>query len=258
MTSTKPTILVIPGSFSKAYFYDELGNNIKALGYPYEVSDLPTASRVAPASAATLYDDAEHFAKVIDKLTSDGKNVVVVPHSYGGMVGTETVKGFTSSQPGKGKVIGIAYLTAIVPPVGQSIGSLMASNPDLGFVKMDGEFMYHDPPEISAAKNFSDLPPEEGLKWVKQMPKHSAISFANEATYAGYEDVDHAAYIFCTKDETLVPDFQRQMIQNLNEGRAKKGKKEAEVYDFESGHVPIASRPKDLAKVIVQAVEAWV
>ena len=254
MSTTKPTILWIPGSFSSAYLYDNVAAIFKSLGYPFEIASLPSSSRKPPEPAATLAEDVKFYSDILSKLChQEGKNVVVVGHSYGGMVSTETVKGFTDSTSGKGKVIGIVYLTCLVPKVGNSLQSMMKDEPTLDFIKMDGEYMYHDPPEISAKVNYSDVPLEKGLEMVKHFTYHSGPSFAGETQYEGYRDVDNVAFIFCTKDATLLPDFQKRCIQNINDGR--EGKSQCKVYELESGHIPTYSQPENTSNLIAKAIE---
>lgn len=188
---------------------------------------------------------------------------------------TEAVQGLTAKRVGKGRVLGMVYLTAAALKEGQSLGEVTA---DLGFdfIKMDvrparkenppclpprsnnrnqGDFMYHDPLEASAATNFSDLPADQGLECAKRFVYHSAPSFGNTLQYAGYRDADNVAFIFCTEDKTLPPSFQQMCIDNINASRTEKSP--AKVYKLDASHCPHASRAVDLARVIVDAVREF-
>lgn len=115
-----------------------------------------------------------------------------------------------------------------------------------------------DPIESSAKINFSDLPLEKGIECAKRFVYHSAPSFGSKLQYAGYKDVDNVAYIFCTEDKTLSPEFQQKQIDNINSRRSSNGAKPAKVYKLEgSGHCPTASRPVELAREVVQAIQAF-
>lgn len=128
-TTTNPTILIVPGSFSAASSYDSLVNALVALSYPTFVSDLPSASRLPPAPAASMADDAAHFHGLAESLADEGRDIVILTHSYGGVPGTEAAKGLAKSdreaEGKKGGVIRLVYLTSIVPPVGGSLISTM-------------------------------------------------------------------------------------------------------------------------------------
>lgn len=78
---------------------------------------------------------------------------------------------------------------------------------------------------------------------------HSSLSFGSQCEYAGYEHVDHLAYIRCEEDKCFPVEFQNQMIERL----AVNGKA-AEVYPIACGHFPTAAKPEELVEVIRTAV----
>lgn len=114
--------------------------------------------------------------------------------------------------------------------------------------------MYHDPVELSAKVNFSDISLEEGIKWANRFTWHSALSFGGQCTYAGYEDAANVSFILCDKDETIKPEFQSKMIREAGEARKAKGGGDVKVYHFDSGHCPNASKPKEVAELVGKAV----
>lgn len=129
--SGKPAIVVVPGSFSPAYFYSDVVDKLRESGYETVVENLPSASRVPPEEAATMAEDAALFHDLIAKLADQGKDVVLVTHSYGGVVGTEASKGLSKSERRKngkeGGLIRLVYLTAVVPTLGNSLADLMGT-----------------------------------------------------------------------------------------------------------------------------------
>lgn len=139
-SARKPTILIIPGSFSPAHFYYGVVNSLKEAGYEAIVYDLPSASRKPPQEAATLADDAEFFHHKASLLADQGKKIVLVPHSYGGLVASECVKGLSKAEREAanrpGCVSKVVFLTSVIPPVGESLQSLMGTLlPE--FIKVD-------------------------------------------------------------------------------------------------------------------------
>lgn len=117
--------------------------------------------------------------------------------------------------------------------------------------------MYHDPIESSARTNFSDLPLDQAIACAKRFSYHSAPSFGNTLQYAGYRDADNVAFLFCTEDKTLSPDFQTQQIANINEARKETGKGETKVFKLERSHCPHASAPAEVARFVVEAVQGF-
>lgn len=80
-----------------------------------------------------MADDAAFIAKDTEKLADQGKDIILIPHSYGGTPTTESTKGLGKAEREahgkKGGVIRIAYITALVPAVGQSAGVVLADAP---------------------------------------------------------------------------------------------------------------------------------
>lgn len=129
MSPTKPSVVIVPGSFSPDFFYFDVVNKLREYGYETQVQNLPSASRLPPQQPATMYEDADFFRGVIEELADQGKDVVVVTHSYGGLVGSEAAKGVIKADreaAGKpGGLVKLVFLTSVVPPPGVSLGGQM-------------------------------------------------------------------------------------------------------------------------------------
>lgn len=125
------TILVIPGACSPAPLYHRLVANIESLsGIKTVVYGLPSSNRLPPQEPAGLSDDGDFIGSKIKELSDAGQDVVLVPHSYGGMVASEAAKGLTKQERQDagllGGVISIVYLTCVVAGKGESSGELCA------------------------------------------------------------------------------------------------------------------------------------
>jgi hypothetical protein len=96
--SSQPSVVLVPGSFCPASMYDSLVTPLRAKGYDiHDRAQLykPTIHVLEPpcypagyyASSGTahpsMYDDAKHINDYVMKLADDGKEVVVIAHSYG-------------------------------------------------------------------------------------------------------------------------------------------------------------------------------
>ena len=127
----KPAIVVVPGSFSPASFYADLVSALRSRGYEATVETLLSSARspLRGEKAATMQEDAELFHAIAEKLADQGKDVVIVTHSYGGIPGTECSKGLSKEErKAIGKPGGISrfvYVTSVVPPPGKSLKDLM-------------------------------------------------------------------------------------------------------------------------------------
>lgn len=132
MSTEKPTILLIPGAWHKASSFEPVAAILRSQGYHVETTTLLSAG--GPTSA-TVADDAEDIRqKNLNDLVAQGKEVVVVMHSYGGIPGTESVKGLArkdrAARNEKGGVIALVYIAAFLIPAGQSVESFMPGGLD--------------------------------------------------------------------------------------------------------------------------------
>lgn len=193
-----------------------------------------------------MYDDAAFIAKEVQVLVDKGKDVVLICHSYGGTPASQSTKGLSKAErlaEGKdGGIVRLAYMTAVVPTLGASAQDVLADLPpeNQTSMKMDEHgWLYHDPVSASAALTFSDLPPAEGEDWIRRFPQHSAASFSNELSHAGYKDIP-VSYLFCEEDLCVTPDLQRKGIQSMEEARGRK----VDITSIKSDHVPPVSHPE--------------
>lgn len=134
---SKPSILIVAGSFSLPEFYDEIINGVERKGYEITCPHLPSVGLKTGAREGkppTLYDDMALIAKEVEKLADAGKDVLLIGHSYGGTPMIESVKGLRKGerkkQGKKGGIVRLSFITALVPAVGLSAGSVLADVPE--------------------------------------------------------------------------------------------------------------------------------
>lgn len=85
-----PAIVLVQGSFQLPEVYHKLADALRTLGYEVHQPTLPSLTDPDLASK-TLGDDASAVRFQVETLVDEGKTVVVVMHSYGGVVGSEAV-----------------------------------------------------------------------------------------------------------------------------------------------------------------------
>lgn len=134
MASSAPVILIVPGSFAYASSYYTILDQLKEKGYEAYTSNLPSVTRQPPEEPASLSDDADHFRNIISKLADQGKDVIVLAHSYGGCVASQAVRDVLKDErQAKGLVGGVVrlvYLTALVLPEGSSLNDVQGTSPE--------------------------------------------------------------------------------------------------------------------------------
>ncbi|KIW95637.1 uncharacterized protein Z519_04222 [Cladophialophora bantiana CBS 173.52] len=249
--ASRPAILLIPGSFSIAAMYYPLQDILVAQGHEVYVNNLPSASRNAPEPPASLSDDTEFFSNIIGKIADQGKDIIVLGHSYGGLVASESAKGHSKvercARGQKGGITRIVFLAAIVLQEGQSLVGHQGKPPP-SIVKTDENgFMRLANPALSGSRMYDVWPEERALAWARAAPKHSALSFASVVTYTAFKDIP-SSYIFCEQDQVVPPALQAQYIENIKIVAGR----DVDIHKLNSNHVPNLTVTETLAELILK------
>ncbi|RDL30686.1 Uncharacterized protein BP5553_10031 [Venustampulla echinocandica] len=256
--SHKPTLVLVPGAWHSAATWDKTASLLEAEQYKCVRVSLPSA---APNPSATFFGDVEVVRNAIMAETTQGRDVVVVVHSYGGMVGNSAIKGLTrpkqnassSEKETSGHVIGLIMLASGFTVTGSSFidgfggkpPPIWNLNPESGFVDL-----LVDPRELF----YHDLPLDEGNYWVGKLEKQSVISLTEggEHAYAGWMDVP-VWYLSTAEDKALPVEAQRMFV-----GMAQAAGGDVTVREINTSHSPMLSKPKETADFISEAVASFV
>lgn len=85
-------VVIVPGSFSPAFFYDSVVKSLQEHAVPCVVVEKPLVGRRDPLPPATMSNDASAISVVTKQLAADGKKVLLVAHSYGGVPATQSLE----------------------------------------------------------------------------------------------------------------------------------------------------------------------
>ncbi len=99
--SRKPTIVLVHGAFADSSGWNEIISTLLTLGYPVVAASNPLRS---------VTDDAGYVASILASITGP---IVLVGHSYGGMV-------ISGAANGNATVKALVYICADAPEVGES------------------------------------------------------------------------------------------------------------------------------------------
>ena len=117
MTSPKPTIILVHGSWHRLGCFHLIKERLERLSYEVYAIDSPTTSEISPT--LDYRDDVEEIHKLMLPLFDTGKEVTIVGHSYGGLpafVSTEGQSIAERAQAGKrGGVRSLVLLCALAP-----------------------------------------------------------------------------------------------------------------------------------------------
>jgi pimeloyl-ACP methyl ester carboxylesterase len=267
--SNLPTLVFIPGAWHKPTCYDKI---IKLLQQKHQ---LKCASVTLPSTtgdpAATFKDDLDAARDVISNETTQGRDVVVIAHSYGGMVGNSAIKGFArpkSAAIAASSATPTSTSSSAPPTTGYVVGLiLIASGFTLTGLTFMDPFFDHPPPawRVNSATGYADivasprelfyhdLPEEEGNYWVSQLTTQSlkALFEGREFSYAGWLDVP-VWYIGTVEDRGLPV-----VAQRMNVGLGREMGDSVEHREMQTSHSPFLSQPEQTVGFVVDAVEAF-
>jgi pimeloyl-ACP methyl ester carboxylesterase len=238
---TKPTILIVPGSFAPPTIYDKLVRLLKGTGYPALAVQLPSTTKRMPLAPATMLEDADIIKCAAEALINLGREVIVVAHSYGGVPTTQGLVGVPIKK--------IVYLAAIVPKLGQTNIEAFGQKPEELPPVTEG--YHHLDAVMLAGAVCNDMKWEDAYPLVLHLAHHSAAAFKDRVTELAYKEVP-VAYVVCERDLMISPEKQRLFVGTLEEAKEKG---EVEVYSLDAGHCPNWSCPEKVVDVLIECVE---
>lgn len=129
---SKPTIIIVPGAWQKPSAFVNIVKLLQDRGYPTLHVPLPTVGGTE-LPLAGLSDDVDAVRKALIPVVEEGKEVVVIGHSAGGIVMSGAVEGYdAASRKSAGKAGGVVrciFMTAFVLPKGQSLLGMLGGQP---------------------------------------------------------------------------------------------------------------------------------
>ena len=131
MSSSKPTILLVPGAWHSPDLYAPMTDLLVAEGYEYIGISLVSVG--ADPALENWDPDVELIHKTVLGVLDRGKDVVLVVHSYGGLVGSEAMKGLgkkqRESEGKKGGVVRLVYICAFFLELGMHLQAVKNDQP---------------------------------------------------------------------------------------------------------------------------------
>ena len=122
---SKPTIVLVPGAWHKPSHYQPLLDWLESHGYPTASKQLPSVGATEPENKDVACDTAFVRDEVLVPQLEQGKDVVLLMHSYGGCPGGAAATGLSKTERlangQKGGVIGLVYMCAFVAGEGDSL-----------------------------------------------------------------------------------------------------------------------------------------
>jgi len=259
-------IILIPGSFTPPEFYTKVSRQLITNDFEHvcQCQLLSACSKNDQKTPpAKLEDDALYIREVVSAYLSQGKDVVLIMNSYGGLPGTEAIKDLPTrsslaaemvNDVRKSAVVGMIYLSSFLPFPGDSLRGMMG---DSLFepLKSGTPGGYMDLPEESGPGIFSDWIAEgkedEVKYWFTRMVTHSSDSFDGKVTHDLWKEGafdGKLMYIVGENDMVVPADLADRMIEM---SRKTVGMNKLEVKRIQKGgHCMHVTRPDVVAGAI--------
>ena len=138
--SGKPTFVLVPGNFLPSTCYSSLARLLESHGFPTKSMAIPSTG--SSTTLASNEPDVAAVRKVIEELSDDGKEIIIVAHSYGAIPACEAVEGLEHQGRLKlgmsGGVVRMLFIAAWLLQEGESAPSVIARNKmEAPWVKFD-------------------------------------------------------------------------------------------------------------------------
>ncbi|AHL34316.1 hydrolase [Pseudomonas brassicacearum] len=223
----QPSVVIVHGAFADGSDWGKVVPLLQAEGIKVTVVQNPLTS---------LADDVAATQRVLNNQEND---VVLVGHSWGGTVISEagTDK----------KVRSLVYVAAFAPDAGQASKDLGKDYPAPSGVKdiaADKNGFLYMTAEGMATGFAQDLSAEQTAVMAATQGPIRASAFDDKTSAAAWKGKP-TWYVVAKEDRMIQPDLQRAFAKKIG----------AKVTEIDASHVPQQSRPDDVAKVIIQAVQ---
>lgn len=224
--SNKPTIILVHGFWGGAAHWGNVIRELARRGHQaIHAVELPLTS---------LAEDAERTRKMVAQQNGP---VLLVGHSYGGAVITET-----GDQP---NVVGLVYIAAFAPDTGESPDGITQRHPPAAMANIEPDsdnylWLKADKFHESFCQ---DLPLEEGFVLAATQKAPLASTFGDAITVPAWR-TKPSWYQVSSKDRMIAPENQVAMAARLN---ARK------VMTLEASHALPQSKPFEVAAFIDEA-----
>jgi len=222
-------VVLVHGAWADGSSWSKIIPYLQAAGLSVSCVQLPLSDSDSDIAAATRIINAQ-----------DGP-VFLAGHSYGGYVITEA-----GVNP---KVVGLGYVAAFAPDVGQTpagIGAEFPATPIFagGIKPIDDGYLLLTP-EGLAAHFAQDLSKEEIATMVATQGATAGRVFQERPIKIAAWHDKPSWYIVANEDGAIHPDEERFHVKNIK----------AKSISLDSSHVPMLSKPKEVAEFMIAAIK---
>ena len=219
------TVVLVHGAFADSTSWEKVIPLLKKKGLNVVAVQSPLSS---------LANDVDAVKKAIDAAPGQ---VILVGHSWGGTVITQAGN--------NEKVTALVYVAAFAPSKDQSVNDMLKDFPKpewFGSVKVDSRGFLTLPPEAVGTFFAQDLPAAKVKTIAVTQGPINSKAFDDKVTETAWSSKP-SFYIVAAQDRIINAEFEKLMAKNIG----------ATTTILQSSHVPMLSKPKEVADVIIAA-----
>src|SRR3989440_3714196 len=227
--SDRPNIILVHGAWADGSCWSAVIGRLQADGFQVRAPQFPLNA---------LADDVARLRQVLEFQNGP---TVVVGHSYGGQIMTA----LGSEAP---NVVGLVYIAAFGLDEGESLGALLSQGPvtpalahlftderGFGWLSED-DFVNHFAADVDSVRARVMYAVQQAL---------ASSAFTDVMGVPAWKSLP-SWYLVAENDEAIPPDAERQFAARMG----------ATTVEIPSSHVPMVSRPEEVAELIEKAAEA--
>ena len=228
-----PTIVLVHGAWADSSSWNAVTQQLQDQGYTV----------VAPANPLRgLQPDAAYLSSVLASISGP---IVLVGHSYGGMV-------MTDAALGNPNVRALVYIAAFAPDAGETVATIEAMNPgsEVGLSSLTlrpypGGVDAYITPNVFHRVFCADVPPQTAsLMAATQRPLDAAVE-AEPSGPPAWRTIP-SWYLVASDDRAIPPATERYMAKRAG----------AATVEIASSHVAMISHPAAVTALVLEAVRA--
>jgi pimeloyl-ACP methyl ester carboxylesterase len=229
----KPTIVLVHGAWADSSGWNDSIKRLQTKGY--------TALAVANP-LRSLAGDAAYLSSVLASIAGP---IVLVGHSYGGMV-------LTNAATGNQNVKALVYIAAFAPDQGEKQIDLILKNPGsqigpdtLTFRPYPGGLDSYITPSVFHRVFAHDVPAKTAAVMAATQRPFDIAILEELSGPPAWKSIP-SWYLIATEDRAIPPATQRFMANRAG----------ATIAEVRSSHVPMVSRPSAVTDLILDAARA--
>lgn len=240
-SNSMPTIVLVPGAWHKVAQYAPLTTRLEQAGYEVVVVDYPSTG---PNPTNKNFDpDVKIIHESIAQLADQGKGILVVVHSAGGIVAGEAAKGLGKADRTKdglaGGIVRMVYICAFAATEGVSLYDA-TGGPDPWHIIEGGTVRSSQEKDIF----YNKCSPEVAEEQIAKLELFAKGTFESRPTYAAWKHIP-CTYLVCENDHAIPLVAQEAMI-------AQEGAN-FDVVRCSADHSPFLCMPDFTAEVVRRA-----